>query len=76
MSRIPFQAFGYHEGGLSDGTSEGCKPSPLWTGPRCTCHVGLIDGVKYAFICANCAFESAHIPNPHEPAAAKGRPKL
>lgn len=32
MTRIPFQPSGY-----TDGTSEGCAPSPLWTGTRCTC---------------------------------------
>jgi hypothetical protein len=37
MSRISFQRDGWQEGGLSDGTSEGCKPSSLYTGPKCTC---------------------------------------
>jgi hypothetical protein len=32
MTRIPFQPSGY-----TDGTSEGCKPSPLYTGAHCTC---------------------------------------
>ena len=47
MTRIPFQASGY-----TDGTSEGCKPSPLYTGPHCTCtpegSTIKIDGELYA----------------------------
>ena len=46
-----------------------------WPGPQCTCHTGRIDGVLCNFICANCAIESAHIPNPHE-AAIRGRKRL
>ena len=77
MTRIPFEASGFHEGDcFTGGHSHGCKPSPLYTGPHCTCHTGKIDGVEYAFICANCAFESAHIQDPHEPASAKGGSKL
>ena len=44
-----------------------------WQGPQCTCHTGRIDGELYNFICANCAIESAHIPNPHEGASRKGK---
>ena len=55
------------------GHSEGKPPDPLYTGPHCTCHTGRIDGVMYNFICANCAIESAHIPNPHEGASRGGK---
>jgi hypothetical protein len=74
MTRIPFQPFGY-----TDGTSEGCAPSPLWTGPRCTCtqpwaqlNLGAeLYTALNRITDAGCPVHGevgAHIPNPHEPA--------
>ena len=82
MSRIPFQASGY-----TDGTSEGCKPSPLYTGPKCTCtQPGTqlkIEGELCTAIsiitdvgCPIHGMSSALVPSPHEGASAKGGPKL
>ena len=82
MTRIPFQASGY-----TDGTSEGCKPSPLYTGPRCTCTpegstITLDDGEYLALPritdsgCPIHGMSSAHVPDPHEGASTKGGPKL
>jgi hypothetical protein len=82
MTRMPFQPSGY-----TDGTSEGCKPSPLYTGPRCTCtQPGTqlkIDGELYTAVsiitdagCPEHGLESAYIRDPHEGASAKGGPKL
>ena len=75
MNRIPFQPSGY-----TDGTSEGCKPSPLYTGPKCTCTpegstLPLDDGDYLALPritdagCPIHGMRSNHIPDPHAPAA-------
>jgi hypothetical protein len=75
MTRIPFQPSGY-----TDGTSEGCKPSSLYTGPHCTCTpegstITLDDGEYLALTritdsgCPIHGMRSNHIPDPHEPAA-------
>ena len=83
MTRIPFQRSGWQEGGLSDGTSEDSKPSPLYTGPKCTCTPEgkyiTIDGEKYLALsritdtgCPIHGLSSAHIPDPKEPAAKTG----
>lgn len=82
MTRIPFQPSGY-----TDGTSEGCKPSPRWTGARCTCTpegstLKLEDGEYIALTritdggCPIHGMSSAHVPDPHEGASTKGGPKL
>ena len=75
MNRIPFQPSGY-----TDGTSEGCKPSPLYTGAHCTCTpegstLTLDDGDYLALTritdagCPIHGMRSNHIPDPHAPAA-------
>ena len=76
MTRIPFQASGY-----TDGTSEGCKPSPLYTGPRCTCTpegstITLAISIITDVGCPIHGMSSAHVPDPHEGASTKGGPKL
>lgn len=88
MTRIPFEESGFHEGDcFTGGHSHGCKPSPLYTGPHCTCtQPGTqlkIDGELYTAIsiitdagCPIHGMSSAHIQDPHEPASAKGGSKL
>ena len=81
MTRIPFQA----STGYTDGTSEGCKPSPLYTGPHCTCtpegSTLQIDGELYTALnritAAGCLIHglgSNYVPDPHEGASMK-RPR-
>jgi hypothetical protein len=75
MIRIPFEP------------SEDSKPSPLWTGPRCTCTPAgatiTIEGEKYLALSrimdTGCPEHGAfcdHVPSPHEGASRKGGPKL